>query len=111
MLRLPDAGRAQIDRRKIARYLLSDVGPEGRHKARVFQSTGFTASNREVLRAALPEHAADRDLVGGASTAYGQRYLVRCESTAPAGQSRCFITVWQREPGSSSPRFITAYPA
>ena len=72
---------------------------------------GFNAANWELLRAALLEHAANRDLVGEVPNAYGCRYLVRCDLTVPSGPSRCFITVWQREPDALSPRFITAYPA
>jgi hypothetical protein len=111
MSMLTDVSRAQIDRRKITHYLLSDEHSKGRHKARVLRALGFSVADWEVLHSALLQHANQREVVAQVTTSYGQRFNVRCVLPAPSGESTCFVTVWQREPGTNGPRFVTAYPA
>ena len=50
---LPDGDRAQVDRAKIADYLLSLSHPDGRDKAIFFMRFGFTVEAWELLADAL----------------------------------------------------------
>jgi hypothetical protein len=52
-VRLPNRHQAIIERVKLEGYLLSEVHPVGRFKARFFASLGFTAHDWRELDAAL----------------------------------------------------------
>ena len=55
-MRLPNVDQATIDRAKLEGYLLSEVHPVGRFKARFFASLGFTAHNWRELETAPSEN-------------------------------------------------------
>jgi hypothetical protein len=107
-VKLPNGVQAHVDPGKIRDYLLSDVHPVGRHKAKVFRRLGFDRRNwhallREVIRIARDGVVVDRML-----TIYGIKYVVDDRIQGPAGASDV-RTVWILERGRAVPRFVTAY--
>jgi hypothetical protein len=46
-MRLPNAERAVIERRKLSEYLLSETHPVGKFKAQFFKKLGFKQANVE----------------------------------------------------------------
>ncbi len=76
-MRLPSAHKAIVEIAKLRDYCLSAEHPEGRHKARVFQSAlGLTDRDAEELRAALFAAARANEVIVAERDAYGQRYMV-----------------------------------
>jgi hypothetical protein len=111
MLGLPKAGLASVDRRKIIAYLLADNHPAGRAKAAFFRRFGFAAGAWPVLRDALLMHALSAMVVVEIDTAFGKKYILDGEMTAPDGRKPQVRTVWFVTAGEVAPRFVTAYPA
>lgn len=107
---LPDGDRAQVDRAKIADYLLSLSHPDGRAKAIFFMRFGFTVEAWEVLADALRSVGASNPVTGIVASAHGTRYTVDGPLPAPDGRTPMIRTVWIAEPDMSGPRLITAYP-
>ena len=108
---LPNAERAVIPARKLTDYLLSDVHPRGKEKARYLGSYGFTSDTVHVLEDALRSIAMSGDLVATEVTEHGTKYIVVGLSTTPTGRMIRLRTVWIVEPADQRPRFVTAYRA
>jgi hypothetical protein len=110
MPRLPNAGHAVVDPRKITQYLLSSTHPVGGPKARFFRRFGFEASKPNVLAHALLEHAAANDAVVLQSPAFGTKFEIRGRLRSPDGRNPIVRAVWMIDRGKSSPQFVTAIP-
>ena len=102
--------QAQIERGKITDYLLASVNPRGRATAHFFHSFGFSVDRWEELAAALKSHAVSNEVARVVETAYGSRYHVDGRMETPDGRNPVIRSVWQVDPGSVHPRFITAHP-
>jgi len=109
-LRLPNADRARIDRRKITHYLLSSDNPRGRSKAEFFQRFGFRIDRWEALAEALKRQATSHEVSRIVETPYGPRFHVDGAMETPGGRNPWVRTVWQIDLGNDFPRFITAHP-
>lgn len=109
-MRLPNAGRAQVDRDKLEHYLVSQSHPIGRSKARFFRGVGFDESNLAILQQALIGIASAEEIVETIASAYGTKYIVDGSITTPSGDQVRLRTVWIIEQGRDRPRFVTAYP-
>jgi hypothetical protein len=107
---LPDSDQAQVDRAKIADYLLSLSHPDGRDKAIFFMRFGFTVEAWELLADALRAVGTSNPVTGVVASAYGTRYTVDGRLPAPDGRMPMIRTVWIAESDMSGPRLITAYP-
>jgi len=109
-MRLPNAEEAQVDRDKLEYYLVSQLHPIGRSKARFFRGVGFDESNLAVLQQALIELARAEEIIETITSAYGTKYIVDGSITTPSGDQITLRTVWIIEKGRDRPRFVTAYP-
>lgn len=109
--KLPNADLAIVPERKVTDYLLSDIHPDGRGKARFFAGHGFTSSDWRALADALRLHAAEHPVAVAAETAFGVRYVVVGILPTPDGRGPTVRTVWFIEHGEEIPRLVTAYPA
>ena len=109
MPRLPGADRQHIDRRKLTHYLLSAAHPVGRGKARFFAELGFSATDPDLLDAALRVLALDAEAVETQDTGFGIKYIADGQLRGPTATAPV-RTVWIIEHGSETPRFVTAYP-
>lgn len=107
--RLPNYKHAEIARNKLKNYLLNpSKSPD---KAKFFRSLGYNMRNfrrfeadiRDGLKTA-PAYATVTNKYGHTVTAYSV--------SMPLGLNKkaIVLTAWQRDEGSSTPRFITAYP-
>ena len=106
---LPNAQDAIIDEAKLRDYLLSEVHPVGRFKARFFAALGFTAGNWRAFDEALRTQHLTEPAVPGTAEAFGQAYTIRAILKGPAGAA-LVTSVWFLRTGDAAPRFVTAYP-
>ncbi|MFZ1109160.1 MAG: DUF6883 domain-containing protein [Rhodomicrobium sp.] len=110
MAKLPNAGAAFIDPRKIAGYLLSTAHPRGRSKAIFFMRLGFSASQPEIMARALFDHARRHDLAGLMETPYGIHYIIEGALETPDRRNPLIRAIWVIKSGETAPRFVTATP-
>lgn len=108
-MRIPGAKRAVIDPDKIRDYLLSELHPVGRFKARFFGMLGFRRAEWQRL-AEILEEIAQAEAVSGKASAFGQKFEVHATLTGPSGRSAGVVVVWIVRLGENFPRFVTAYP-
>lgn len=109
-MKLPGADESICDAAKVRDYLLSLEHPVGRSKARFFESLGFTRLEWPALASALVRLGRDGDAELGASSVFGQKYLVRGSIQGPSGEAAVIVTVWIILSGETTPRLITAHP-
>ena len=109
-VKLPGADHSICDAAKVRDYLLSLEHPVGRSKARFFQSLGFTRLEWLLLQSALLQLGREGEAELGASSVFGQKYLVRGSIQGPSGEAAVVVTVWIILTGETTPRLITAHP-
>ena len=109
-MRVPNATRAVIDRRKLHEYLLSPRHPIGRFKAAFFRSLGYSLEQWPQLEADLRRQLLSEESALEASNPYGQKYSIRGTLVGPSGVSAVVVSVWVVRAGEDYPRFVTAYP-
>ena len=115
-MKLPNAVYAQVERAKVADYLLDPNHPDGGSKADFFSRFGDTRKRWEVLADALREHALAHEVVMVVASAHGARYQIDGEMDAPDGRKPRIRSVWiidikpSNELEKGTPRLITAYP-
>ena len=108
-MKLPNVARASVDIAKLRDYCLNSTRPEGRYKARVFQSAlGISTGDAEFLRLAILDAVAGTDAVAEESDAYGARYLVDFELERESRQA-AIRTVWIVRRNEDLPRLLTCY--
>ena len=108
---LPKRETAYIPTRKLADYLLSEIHPVGRAKAKFFRAAGFTEHNVELLEQGLLRIVREEEVEKEIVSDHGVKYVVSGEVQTPFGQSVRLRTVWIVEYGDNRPRFVTAFPA
>jgi hypothetical protein len=108
-MKLPNGERAELGT-KIEDYVLNPNHWEGRHKARVFESTlGITVNNQEVLREAILEAAANLDEANAiGDNGHGMVYVLRFPLTT-ANRTAMILTAWIILHGEDFPRLVTCY--
>ena len=108
-MRLPGGDRAVVDIRKLRDYCLNENHLRGRHKARVFASAlGMRAEHAADLRRILLAAATEAQASPLAKDHYGQRYVVECAISGPAGQG-VLRSIWMVRLGEGFPRLLTCY--
>ena len=106
-MRLPNADQAIIERVKLEGYVLSEVHPVGRFKARFFASLGFTARSWRELEAALRSQHLPEPVTPGPVEAFGQSFTIRAILKGPGGVA-LVTSVWFLRTGEAVARFVTA---
>jgi len=104
---LPHIEKADIDLKKLTDYVLSNVHPEGRHKARVFLSAlGITAADGEWLAKTMLAKLWTSEAELQSQTDWGSIYRVDMEII---NRQRCakIRTGWLCTPEST--RFVTCF--
>ena len=93
-MKLPNAGRAIIDLRKLRDYCLSPTHRYGRHKARLFANVlGVTVADIDLLHSALLTAAKDRDAIATRDNGFGQLYEVEFGMVGHRG-SATVLSIW-----------------
>ena len=107
--RLPEAGEAVLDLRKLEDYCLNASHPRGRHKASVFrQALGLTQENARWLREALLAAAKVQPAISLGGDQYGSRWSVDVP-VERQGRTGMVRTVWIVRVGETFPRFVTCW--
>ncbi|HEX8921060.1 MAG TPA: hypothetical protein VF766_06260 [Pyrinomonadaceae bacterium] len=108
-MKLPNAESAVIDLEKLRAYSLNPNHPEGKHKARVFQSRlGFIADDAERLREMVLSAVLTTDTIEGAVDKYGSRYVVDFPVQGLHGMVM-IRTAWIIDAGETIPRLVSCY--
>jgi hypothetical protein len=108
-VKLPQPSRVQIDERKVSDYLLSQVHPVGRFKARVFRALGFEQATLSAFVAEIRRIAAEGEVAEMEDFEFGRKYTVSGELKGPRGAARV-VTVWMQEAGREDVRLVTVHP-
>jgi hypothetical protein len=106
---LRNADRAIIAAEKMRDYLLDPENPQNDGKAEAFFRLGYSRDDWEVLARDLREQHLSLEARLDAETIYGDQYVIIGTLRGPAGSDN-IKSVWQFDPGSEVPRFVTAYP-
>lgn len=107
--RLPNAGHAVLNLRKLEDYCLDHSHARGRHKARVFlQALGVQRDHASWFRDVLLKGVQDQAATALATDAFGSRWSVDIPVTRH-GRSGVVRTVWIVRNGETFPRFVTCW--
>ena len=108
-MKLPCGERAIVGDDKLIGYCLNSEHPEGRHKARVFQSLlGLGPEQSDILKEALCQAAAGESAERVGTTAYGDLYVV--DFVMSAGDKAAPVrSVWIIRSGEDIPRLVSCY--
>jgi hypothetical protein len=109
-MKLPNSENAYVPREKLNGYLLSEVHPVGKAKARYFRSLGYHDANAGELEAGLIAIAQNESVTETERTPYGEKYIVDGALLPRNGRAALLRTVWIIRTGDSRPRFVTAFP-
>lgn len=108
-MKLLNGHRAIVDLEKLVDYCLNPDHPRGKHKARVFLAAcGMTAEHAELLRQQLLVAALEGVAVLQPKVGFGQRVVIECSITGPAGTA-LIRSAWIIRPEEEIPRFVTAF--
>ena len=108
-MKLPNGERCDLSS-KLEEYCLNPLHPEGRHKARVFESVlGITLANAEVLQNQIQQAAATKnDAVARGHNGFGEQFnLIFSMQTAQG--SATILTAWIVLDNEDFPRLTTCY--
>ena len=106
---LPNAAHAFIDIAKISDYCLNLSHPEGRHKARVFQSAlGIGEKDSQLLYNSILKAVAENEAHPTEADQFGARYIVDFELSAN-GRSATVRTGWIVRTKEDFARLTTCY--
>ena len=109
-MKIPNAGRAIVNIRKLRDYCLNPMHDEGKHKSRLFSvALGVAANDAEELRDAMLQAVKTHDAQLGRRDEYGQRYIVDFMFQW-RGKQAMIRSAWIVEHGSDTPRLTTCYP-
>ena len=108
-MKLPNPNRAIVERKKLTDYCLNPNHPDGRHKARVFESAlGLNLNNVEVLETALLESVKQYNAVEDKQNRYGQKYIIDFPLVNNSKQATIH-SVWIVKNSENFPRLVTCY--
>ena len=109
-MKLPNGANAVVDIVKLRDYCLSQLHPEGRHKARVFLSAlGISSNDAEKLRETLLNAAsANNEVLMTDADKYGCRYYLDVPVTW--GSREAIVrSAWIIKTGEDFPRLASCY--
>ena len=108
-MKVPNSDRAIVDLRKLTDYCLSHDHPQGKHKARVFQSAlGLTAANANELREILLQKIRVVECAVVDKDRYGTRYVV--DFRQRRGKKEVIIrSTWILKTDEDAPRLTSCF--
>lgn len=109
-MKLPNREKVYIQSSKIHDYLLSNLHPIGKWKAKFFRAYGFEEINEDMLVQQLIKIAHSEDVIDIISSPHGMKYIIEGSLETPINIFVKIRTVWIIEEGQNRPRFVTAYP-
>lgn len=109
-MKLPNRKKAKIANEKLTRYLLSEIHPIGKSKAKFLKTYGFDLSNSKELKQELLTIAINNEISGSKETVYGTNYVVEGVIYSPKRKSFKVKTIWFIEGDEKTPRLVTVIP-
>lgn len=109
-MQIPNARSAYVPPDKVSEYLLSNTHPVGKTKRALLELLGYGPDDPGRLAADLLRLVQDNPVEAMIRTPYGTKWIVSGFLRGPAGLGASMRTVWLIEEGTTTPRFITAYP-
>src|ERR1035437_1057009 len=98
-MKLPNGERSIIADSKLSEYLLSSTHTEGKDKAVVFFSRGFSLERLDELRVALKNLARGNEVTKSKDTIHGMKYVVEGLLETPDRRGIFLRTVWMVDRG------------
>ncbi len=108
---IPNNTQVIIPIEKITQYRLSDTHPDGKHKARMFKSLGYSLNNIDVFIQDLKISAEAPYTPPPLDTSHGTKYLVISDWNPPNKKIVPIVTIWIILKEADSPKLVTAYPS
>lgn len=109
-MKLPNAENAVIADEKLTEYLLSTSHAEGKNKAFVFYSRGFSLARLDELKIALKNLALKNEVTKTGENIHGRKYVIEGHLETPDGRGIMLRTIWMIDRGGTIPRLVSAYP-
>jgi hypothetical protein len=109
-MRLPNAAKAVVERKKIVDYLLNPAHPDNGGKAQFFEKLGFRRKEWKVLAEALRTLAGEAKVAQRVKSSHGQKYVIIGRIESLVGKSPLVQTIWIVDRGRDTARLVTAYP-
>jgi len=109
-MKLPNAEHAIVATEKLLDYLLSEIHPTGKGKAKFFRSFGYHENNTDRLKNDLIKIAVDEDAKLIKKSIFGKKFTIDGNIRTPMDSVIFVRTIWILETGKSIARFVTAYP-
>jgi hypothetical protein len=110
-MKLPNAERAVVADSKLTGYLLSSTHAEGKGKAPLFFSRGFSITRLDEIRQAFLQLALTNPVTRHYKTIHGMKYVIEGMLSTPNGRPLFLRTIWMIDKGGTIPRLVSAYPA
>ena len=98
-----------IDPVKLKEYLLNMDHIDGRSKAKLLISFGFSSTDIDKLHQAILGHVNNTD-VKLLQTTFGDKFIVEGDMVTPVGKSLKIRSVWIKEKQEEIIKFVTLYP-
>ena len=99
---------AVIARAKVVSYLLA--WRRENDKSEFLAQAGYTAAQADQLLEDIRGQLLPREAEFEETTEYGDTYRIRGTLTGPNGRALRVVSIWMRESGTGSTKFITLYP-
>lgn len=109
-MKLPKGANADIPKKKLTDYLLSETHPVGKLKAEFFRSVGIDRTTVSRFEKDLRRIARNGDVHDVLESIHGIKYILDGSIKTPTGKIILLRTIWIIEAGQGRPRFVTAYP-
>ena len=104
-MKLPNFQSAVIDIEKFSGYILNEMHPRGKHKAKIFKSVlGFVKEDAEELKEIISIKIQDAEAVETYKDVFGIRYYADL-----LYQDVIIRTHWIIKSNEEFPRFVTCY--
>lgn len=109
-MKLPNSKKAFVSKEKLLNYILSEIHPVGKFKAKFFRNLGFNETNIRLLEKTLIKLAQAEEINEVITSPYGTKYVVDGKINAPNRKGVGIRTIWIIEKGNQLPKFVTVYP-
>jgi len=109
-MKLPNADKAVVERKKITDYLLNPAHPDNGGKAAFFEGLGFRRREWKTLAKALQALAMRTEVTTSTESPHGRKYVIIGRVASPSGNAAVVQTIWIVDKGQDVARLVTAYP-
>lgn len=109
-MKLPNSKGAFVSKEKLLNYILSEIHPVGKFKARFFRKLGFNETNIHLSEKTLIKLVQAQEVKETITSPYGTKFVIDGKINTPRGKGASIRTIWIIERGNQIPKFVTVYP-